>query len=255
MKIEAITVCIGYDDFLAETIKCNAHLFDKWIIVTEPADHATQDLCAPSIACNACSPPRKPATARSPKVDSSNVPLQHTSQDAWRLHLDADIALPAYFRKRLDDAHIDPDYIYGVDRLMVKSWQEWQNLLSSGYLLAQQSNPYCLTFPSNLPLGARWASHAGWVPIGFFQLWHASQDERNGVRVKPYPTNHGTACRTDVQHGLQWDRRKRALIPEIIAVHLESHASPNGTNWLGRKTKRFAPIPTPSNPVGDMPVS
>jgi hypothetical protein len=81
----------------------------------------------------------------------------------------------------------------------------------------------------------------GWVPIGYLQLWHSSSDEWQGIRIKPYPANHGNACRTDVQHGLQWDRCKRVLIPEILAVHLESEPARMGVNWNGRRTKRFGP--------------
>lgn len=42
---------------------------------------------------------------------------------------------------------------------------------------------------------------------------------------------------------LQWDRRKRALIPELLVAHLESEAAPTGANWEGRTTARFGPQP------------
>jgi len=37
IKIEAVSVCVGYGDFLAESAKINKGLFDHWTIITEPA--------------------------------------------------------------------------------------------------------------------------------------------------------------------------------------------------------------------------
>ena len=84
------------------------------------------------------------------------------------------------------------------------------------------------------------------MPIGFFQLWHSSEDQFRGARVKPYPVQHNDACRTDVQHALQWDRRKRELLAEMLVVHLESEPAKLGANWAGRTTRRFGP-PMPAN--------
>lgn len=153
------------------------------------------------------------------------------------------MALPHNFKHRLASSDLQEDMIYGIDRLLVTSYEKWKNLKSSGYLEGGQFDYHCrLKFEKEFPIGTRWTHpQFGYVPIGFFQLWHSSADEWRGVRVKPYPMNHGNACRTDVQHGLQWDRHKRALIPEIIGVHLESEQTKMGANWNGRKTKKFAP--------------
>jgi hypothetical protein len=153
------------------------------------------------------------------------------------------MALPHTFRARLIAAHIQEDMIYGIDRAMVKSWEDWQKLKATGYLNGGQFDYHCrMGFPFRMEVGTRWTHpQMGYVPIGFFQLWHSSQDEWRGVRVKPYPSNHGNACRTDVQHALQWDRHKRALIPELVGVHLESEQAKKGANWNGRTTKPFGP--------------
>jgi len=178
--------------------------------------------------------------------------LTHLSAEGWRLHIDADVVLPHDFKHRLLAADLQKDTIYGVDRVMIKSFEQWETLLRSGYLYGGQYDYHCRTsFVDKLEIGTRWAHpQFGWVPIGYFQLWHSSQDEAAGVRIKPYPMNHGNACRTDVQHALQWDRHKRALIPEIIAVHLESEAAKKGTNWQGRKTKYFGKPTKGDKPQG-----
>jgi len=116
-------------------------------------------------------------------------------------------------------------------------------VLASGYLLNGQHDYHNrMRWPEGLAVGARWVNQmTGWNAIGFFQLWHSSQDEWQGARIKPYPHLHNSACRGDVQHSLQWDRPKRELLPEIIAVHLESQLAKLGANWKGRKTRPFGP--------------
>ena len=242
-NLEAVTTCIGYDDFLAETVKWNIPLFDRWIIVTDPSDTATREVCRKfNLQCLLSEDGKKEKAdfAKGRLIDRA---LKMLSADSWRLHIDADIALPHRFRHLLEMACLQEDMIYGIDRVMVKSWEQWQKLLGTGYMQGGQYNYQCyVQFPEGFQLGTRWANpQVGWCPIGFFQMWHGSQDEWRGTWVKSYPTTHNTGCRTDVQHALQWDRTKRALIPEAIGVHLESEDSPRGANWKGRKSKRFGP--------------
>jgi hypothetical protein len=234
---------VNYSDFLVESAKYNLGQFDDWTIVTTPEDIRTREVCRRFNLRVVLSNDGTHANDSFAKGRLIERALQHQSADGWRLHIDADIVLPHNFKHRLLAANLQKDMIYGCDRIMVKSWEEWQRVLSSGYLHGGQSDYHCRTvFVPGIDLGTRWAHpQFGYVPIGFFQLWHSSEDEWRGVRVKPYPMNHGNACRTDIQHALQWDRHKRALIPELSVVHLESEPAQKGTNWKGRKTKQFGP--------------
>jgi hypothetical protein len=240
--LEAVTVCVNYADFLKVVAPFNQHLFERWVIVTEPTDEHTREVCRRfNLQCILSEDGRRHGEDFN-KGRMVERGAQHLSKDCHRLHIDSDIVLPSNFRQSLERADIQEDTIYGVDRLMVQSYEEWLELKHSGYLNDQLDYHCRLRFPMRWKLGARWAHpEMGYVPIGFFQLWHSSQDDWRGVRVKPYPTHHGNATRTDVQHGLQWDRHKRALIPEIVAVHLESEPTEMGKNWKGRKTKPFGP--------------
>lgn len=243
MKLEAITVCVNYADFLIETARYNAHLFDRWIVVTDHADAATKHVCRKfGLQCLVSDDAYRDNHDFN-KGRLIERGLHHTSADAWRIHIDADIVLPAKFRQYLDHAHIQENTLYGVDRILVKSWEDWQKLQATNWLYGlSRPYPYCIDFPHGFAVGSRWGSpETGWAPIGFFQMWHSSVDEWCGVRTKHYPQTHGTACRADVQHSLQFDRKDRALIPEIIVAHLESEACPKGTNWKGRKSKQFGP--------------
>jgi hypothetical protein len=249
-NIEAVTICVGYDDFLQETVKWNLPLFEDWVIVTEPWDEKTREVCRRfNLRCVLSEDGKRHAQNMSEwtKFNKGRLierGLQHLSGHGWRLHIDADIALPTIrFRHSLDGAELHEDHIYGIDRILVKSWDDWQKLAASGYMTGGNHDYMCrVTFPKGFEIGTRWAHPVmGYAPVGFFQLWHSSQDEWRGVRVKPYPLNHSTACRTDIQHSLQFDRSKRAIIPEIVGVHLESEPAPKGANWGGRKTKLFGP--------------
>lgn len=244
-RIEAITVCVNYADFLYETAKINRGLFDHWIIVTEAADMATREVCRKfNLSCLLSEDAKRHGKDSFNKGLLIERGLKHLSDQGWRLHIDADIALPNDFRQRLESAHLHEHTIYGVDRLMVRSFEAWKKLHASGYLNGGQYDYFCRTNAHReFELGTRWCHPSqGFVPIGFFQLWHSSEDEWRGVRTKPYPSRHGTACRTDVQHALQWDRRNRSLIPEIFAVHLESEIAKMGANWNGRTTVQFGNI-------------
>jgi len=129
---------------------------------------------------------------------------------------------------------------YGFDRVMCRSWEDWRKLRDSGYL---QHDYHCrCNFPSGYDVGTRWVSPIhSWVPIGFAQLFHGSADTPHGFHQKAYPHWHNSASRSDVQFSLQWDRRKRILLPEVIVLHLESEPSALGANWKGRTTPRFGP--------------
>lgn len=243
MKIEAVTVCVGYADFLDQTARYNAGQFTRWLIVTDPRDEETREVCRRhNLECLQSADGRTEDEFRKGRLIERG--LQHLSKDGWRLHLDADIVLPLRSSHLFRAAELQVDTIYGCDRVMLRSWGEWQRLKESGWLNGGANDFHNrINWPHGFPVGTRWGNPVvGYVPIGFFQLWHSSTDQWRGVRSRPYPSMHNDACRTDVQHGLQWDRPKRSLLPEVIVAHLESEPSKLGANWCGRTSKPFGPL-------------
>lgn len=238
MFIEAVTVCIGYDDFLSTIAPYNIPHLDRWLIVTRPSDERTREVCRRfNLECLLTDDQGKDSFSKGRLIERG---LQHLSASGWRLHLDSDIVLPNRFKHLLQSADLNEDTLYGADRIMVRSWDDWKKLQATEFLYSSHDYHCRINIPDGFTIGTRWGTlDTGYCPIGFFQLWHSLTDEWRGIRIKPYPKNHNTACRTDVQHALQWDRKKRALIPEIIVVHLESEKCAKGTNWNGRKSKRF----------------
>jgi hypothetical protein len=165
-----------------------------------------------------------------------NFGLKELDRDDWIVHLDADIALPPMARRVIETADLDKNCLYGIDRFIVPSFEAWIQFLACPAL--QHENGSWLHLNS-FPLGTRvWLPHTGgYLPIGFFQMWHGSS------KILSYPEQHATAARGDVQFATRWPRNKRHLLPEIVGYHLESEKSPHGTNWAGRQTAAFGPDP------------
>jgi hypothetical protein len=249
-RLEAVTVSVGYADILKHTIEFNKHHFDKWVIATSPEDKDTQKLARlHNLTLLVTDDAKRDGSFSKGRVVERA--LQHLSANTWVLHLDGDIVLPADFRKWMQNAHLDPQKIYGADRVMIHSCEEWKKLKDSGWLWgATKNHPHEIKFPSGFGLASRWGNEDGYVPSGYFQLWHRIHggEEDGGARLKPYPMGHGTAAREDIQHGLKWDRRHRQLIPEIVVVHLESEARPR-SNWHGRTQLPFCTDKMPTAAV------
>ena len=238
MRIEAVTVCVDYADFLAKVGPWNRGLLDRWLIITTRKDEATVDLCHKlNLECI-----RTDDFYRNGDPFNKGKAVEHglgmLAHDDWLLHLDADIALPTDFRESLIDADLDQECIYGADRHMLKTPEDWRLWTDRGSTRAY----HCYQRTLVHPVGARWVDvRYGYVPIGFFQLWNQSVDMRKGIRTRRYPEWHSDAARADVKFALQWDRRRRQLLPEIIVGHIENGASKMGVNWKGRTTPPLEP--------------
>lgn len=252
-RIEAVTICVNYSDFLEHTIEFNKPHFDQWVIVTTHADKRTQQLCKKhSLQCEKV----EDFTSGGAEFNKGRAiarGIAQLSNEDWIVHIDADVILPNHFKKALEAAQVDDDIqsIYGCDRLEVVGWDAWQALLRSRYLLNQHTNHNHVAMHPNsahhFKVGARWADwQFGYAPIGFFQMWNGKGDigyEIAGIHSRRYPTRHNGAERTDVQMALKWDRNKRVLIPEFVAIHLSTRPSVHsiGPNWKGRTTPHFGP--------------
>lgn len=241
----AVVTCFGYGDFLRETAKYNAAVFDKIVVMTSADDEETRHVCRNlHLTCVVTEDHKRDGVFSKGRVVERG--LQHLPTNSFIIQKDADIVFPSNTRKLLELAHLRKDRIYGVDRFMVRNWDQWKQLEASGWLQCPTGPfPACLEVPRGFELGARYLSPDGYTPLGFTQMWHrnGSEEEWFGHRVSQYPSGHSDASREDVQKSLQFDRRKRELIPELFVAHLESEPAKMGANWNGRTTKRFGPNP------------
>jgi len=243
MRIEAVIVCKDYGDFLEHTLPENTQQLDNIIVVTHPEDKRTQEVCnrfSVHFVTTECFTEKGHAFNKGQAI---NVGLDNIRGDDWILHLDADIVLCKDFRRLLDHAQLKTQNIYGADRLNVYGFEAWKALqpnLSPHYQDRWFVDPgFCHKpeVPFGVKLGARVIhKEYGYLPIGFFQLFHASKGRR-------YNYFRGTAAGTDCMFPAQWPRENRVLLPEIICYHLDSESEHHiGINWKGRKSKPFGPV-------------
>lgn len=242
MKLEAIIICRDYSDFLEHTLPENLQHFDDVVVVTHPDDKQTQKVCSRnSVDCVQT----HLFTERGHSLNKGaaiNVGIDHLQRRDWLLHIDADIVLPHSFRRMLDKHQLNRKNIYGSDRLNVYGYEAWlkiKNKLVPHYQDKWFIDPgfsHAEALPENCRLGARVVHmEYGWIPIGFFQLWHSSQPHR-------YNYKRGAAAGTDVMFPVNWAREDRILLPEVVCYHLDSEKAHRiGTNWKGRKSKKFGP--------------
>lgn len=255
MRIEAIQVCIGYGDFLAVTLPENLPLVDDLVVVTTADDEETRAVCRRHSVHHVLTDDHRRGGPFN-KGRLINRALDQIGASDWILHLDADIVLPRKFRTLIEVAHPDERCIYGVDRCNLQGFDQWLRLKQYAGSWDNHAYECGHWFHPSYSVGSRWVSAIhGFVPIGFFQLFHASQTVEGGYHTRRYATRHGDAARTDVQFALQWDRRFRQVLPEVIVLHLESEASGLGANWKGRTTPRFGPAAKRSTPTRHMPSS
>lgn len=236
MYLEGVTVCVNYSDFLRYTILFNKAVLDYYVVVTSEEDEKTQKLCEfYNIKCvintnNGFN-----------KGKLINEGLHHLEHRDWILHLDSDTVLLPLTKKILSDIELDKNYLYGVDRLMCPSYKEWLGFIENPIHLFTNYETYII--PEPWKIGARFSKkyykdihlgkRAGYIPLGYFQLWHSSNN-------KIYPEQYEAACDSDVYFSLKWERKCRQLLPELLVIHLESEQNHMGTNWLKRTTKEFS---------------
>jgi hypothetical protein len=240
-RVEVVTTCIGYGDFLAETLIENLPLIDDMVVVTSPEDEETQLVCRKNDVRYIMTEDHRKG-GKFAKGRLINRGFDQLSCQDWILHCDADIVLPRKFRRLLEWSDLDTRCIYGADRQRVIGWDEWKAL--KRYVGQWDNHTHEMGHfwhPNYKPMSRLVSSLHGYTPIGAFQLFHGSELIQYNSHVRSYPVAHGDAARTDHQFSLLWDRKFRQLLPEIILLHLESEAGTHGANWCGRTTKRFGP--------------
>lgn len=126
MFLQCVTVCVGYAEFLAATIR-NCRHFDRFIVVTVPDDAATIRLCEQTnVECCVVRNLRAgelgfhAAYNKSHFINSGLALLRRrgraVSMDCWVVLLDADMLLPQDCRSRIEVLLplLDEGKLYGL---------------------------------------------------------------------------------------------------------------------------------------------
>lgn len=238
MFIEGIIVCVNYSDFLAHTLPYNRNQFNNLVVVTDTKDIKTKKLCDfYHVKCLQTDVFYENGNEFN-KGAAINYALQSLEQKDWVIHLDADIYLPPLTRHILENLPLEKHKIYGADRLMCPSYNDWIEFINNPKEIQEG---WIYIHSDAFPMGVRIAEYmnknSGWEPIGYFQLWNPK-----GSGVTSYPTEHDYCDRTDVLHVKKFSRQNRELLPEILVIHLDSEGlgtGDMGKNWRGRKTALF----------------
>lgn len=229
LRLEAVTVCVGFADILDETLARNYPHFDNFIVVTSHCDKATHAVAKKHGARLVPTDLLGKNGRVFNKGAAINAGMGHFQYHGWRLHLDADIFVPDNFRRVLfNHSHLDKNCLYGCDRIDVCGRRELREVTAAG---PQVHHGVFCNPRHHRPVGVRYVDTLhGYVPLGFFQLWHASCQ-------KPYPYSLGTAAHDDILFAALWPAANRRHLPTAFVYHLISEPSFLGQNWEGRRSK------------------
>ncbi len=229
LRLEAVTTCVGFDDFLDVTLALNHPHFDTIIVVTSHDDKRTQAVARKHGAVCVQTDLFKKNGRNFNKGAAINAGFNRFQYHGWRMHLDSDIAVPDNFRRMLfNHSHLDKSCVYGADRVDVVG----RDVLESIRMGAPQHRERSFLIPAQgCPLSPRYVDPLhGYVPIGYFQLWNAAAQ-------KPYPWSLGTAAHDDVAFAAQWSAEHRRCLPTVICHHLCARPPQCGENWDGKRSQ------------------
>jgi len=218
MQINALTVCVEYDDLLRVTAPRNCRHFNRLLVITAPQDQRTQAAVREMI--DAGLPveylitdvfyDRGAAFNKGAAIERGFDVLGR--RRGWLCVIDADVILPAKIDWVLEHPpgwkhYCSPGYLYGAHRRMVADLAD---------------------VPGDADEWTRWPIQGDKELAGYFQLFHANDPHLAGRRPW-YGTDwrHAGNCDSDFQARWPEDRRLR-FAWEVLHVG-EPHV-----NWFGR---------------------
>jgi hypothetical protein len=236
MRIEAVTVCVDYADFLEVTLPNLRAAVDDLVVVTSPEDRRTRELCRREDVRAVVTTAMHDHGRRFSLGAAVDAGLKALRLEDWALVVDADIVLPRGTHRTLQYLQLERAKLYGIDRVRCRGFDAWRRYLTEPRAVLHCEVPALRDFPA----GARIKIDqvGGYLPCGYFQLWNAG-----ATGYRDYPIHDGgTAEGSDMMHSSRFPRQYRELIPEIVGIQLETDApaDPIGVNWAGRRTAEFS---------------
>ena len=203
----AIMTCVGYDDILGLTLPHTLAHFPEVMVVTSPADKATQRLASRLGAILHITSSFFTGGAEFAKGVALEEGLDAFGREGWMSIMDCDVILPPDIEQWT--ANLDPTCLYAPRR--------------------RQLDDPSLYYP-----GMPWdhLPDAGDRELaGYCQIFHASAPV---LRGRPWygAWRHAGGC--DSEFMFRWPDHKRVWLPTFVL-----HLGPHGTNWCGRVTPRL----------------
>jgi hypothetical protein len=226
MRLEGLTVCIDFHDFLVDTLSANRSQFDKYTIVTSSKDTVTQEI-ALNHRCKLILVDNYYLANGFCKSRLLNAGLATCPKFGWICVVDADIILPNNLRQQIlttmrTNRRQSYNTLFGIHRLMCYSRKEYLN--------------YLQTKTHNWPVEK--VRPVGRCPAGYFHLWHNAINKSYRYD-ETYPrakdSNHG-GYHGDLAFGRQFPRR--AHFDDLYAIHLATKHSP-AEDYDGRRSNQW----------------
>lgn len=233
----AVTVSVGFGDYLETVARHNRRFFTEWYVVTDPNDQETHEVCRRhSLTAFSSERYREMEDDKFNKGKMINEGLKQVYKtcSGWVCHIDADIILLKGFRKRYEDFiqyHLPrpPEQaLTGLNRVMCESREVWDNFTQTGQLTGMKPERKKINGVV-CDIVRKSSRH---IPVGFMQIWHTSK--RNY-----YPENHICAATSDLKFGKQWGPHLRFFMEHERCIHLSREKWVSGRDWWGRKSKRW----------------
>lgn len=207
--VNAILVCVGYDDFLRLTLPRTLQHVSKLVVVTTPTDLRTLALCAmyPRVIVHKTLAFYDDGASFN-KGKALEEGFDVLGRTGWVLIMDADILLP----EKITTATLDRRTLYTpVRRIMSKV---------DGLTATPTINP------STLPLRKEYGN------FGYFQLFHATDPVV--TKLPWYETDWVHAGGADSVFEKRWHKKNKARMSfEVI------HLGDPDQNWYGRTRPRL----------------
>ena len=205
--MNSIVVCVQFDDLLAITLPQNARHCERVLVVTSPADEATQDVVSPVPNAEVCA---TDAFYRHGAAFNKGLALEEgfdvLGREGWLLVWDADVVMP----DRMDLADVEVGSLYSPHRRMCRNIAEYHGQTD----------------------WRQWPIQGDLEHAGYFQLFHAADPL---LRDRPWygiDWRHAGGCDSDFQ--AKWPAQKRVRLPfEVL------HLGVAHLNWHGRCQPRL----------------
>jgi hypothetical protein len=228
VKIHAVTVCVDYADFLAESLPLNLPHLDSLTVVTTARCIETLEVCSRhGVATHVTD-----SFFRKGNPFNKGLALNEAisgMDDGKLLFLDADTILPRDFRSDMEKRGHERDSILGCDRMKVIG-REQLDLLKEG----DEITRFASSLSDRFPIIERHIHENRPLPIGFFQMVDFGFIRERKIKN---PEDCPDASWSDVQFAIKFPRRP--FLEGCRVFHLQSGQDALGTNWKGRISRRF----------------
>jgi hypothetical protein len=221
-RIEAVSVCVDYGDFLRRTLPSKIRQFDRYVVVTASHDELTQrvakDCGAQLVVSDACYLHGDALN----KARMLNEGLKALDLDDWLCFTDPDIFLPADFGSRLGDLVLNPGCLYYSRR----------NQLPPGCELPDWSQAGGYEF------GDPPTNHSPW---GYLQLVNVRARALAGHDLRRlFPAVFCSAASVDHWLQARWEPSKRVSLYDFDSGFLTVHIPHGrlGERWNGVRGAR-----------------